>query len=109
MHLFPKTKEEWIKTILFPFKVHLAIAFLIFLLIGAPREIYGFWPCPVAIVSMCGAFIGIGANIDFLAFLSAGVVLLMWRRYSDAKKSFAFAVATAIFFICAMPGFGVAK
>src|ERR1035438_1780093 len=109
MHLLPKTKAEWAQTILFPFKVHLAISFLIYLLIGAPREIFGYWPYPPVIVNICGGFIAIGMQIDFLAFVLAAMLLLARRQYNDSKKCFLFAAATIVLFFCAIPGFGVSQ
>jgi len=90
MQLFPKTKAEWIKTILFPFKAHLAVVCLILLLSASHR------PWPEAVSGTLLMFSVLGGVIDFSVFIMMAIFLLACRRYRDSLEYFLFALAAIV-------------
>jgi hypothetical protein len=102
MQLFPRTKDEWIKMILFPFKTHLAVVCLIILLF----TIHHSWSVAVLDIGVC--FSVYGGMIDFLAFIAMAIFWLARRRYKESQDCFLFAL-TAIVVLLLAPAFAAAR
>jgi len=102
MHLLPKTKDEWIKTILFPFKAHIAVVCLIILLFAIHQS----WSKAVLDVGV--GFSVYGGLIDLLAFTVMAIFFFPRGRYKDSLYCLLFAFAAIVILLLA-PAFTPAR
>jgi len=102
MQLFPKTKAEWTKIILLPFKTHLAVVCLILLLFAIHQS----WS--MAVLDVGVGFSVYGGLIDLSAFIVTAIVFFARGRYKDSLDCFLFAFAAIVILLLA-PAFTPAR